>query len=317
MSSFKKELVVSVPMSDDEIRAHVAALLADKGENALTQNLQQRIQKTKKIESETAALIKKAAVEKAQADGLRDESTKLLAKARAHEQHCSLLGKEVSDWPERRDARVAEWAERMGSVSANVESEAAALSAKMDADDVIIAEKEAENAVLKERFDSLRTEFDDAFKAYEVSWKAREEQTKETIVKLQELHHCNDTLKAHGILQDKHVQRLTEAITAYSQQLEMYESRFDEVEGSAMRSDDIKKLADKQQQQIQDQLDQVEANRKMDVDEKRRYDDEAQKLRARYQQVKKRSVLLEKAKLSAESKCRDAQKKAAAAAAKK
>lgn len=308
--SSSKNGVVATPMSDEEIRSYIATILKEKGENGLSQNLQQRIQKTKKIESEAASLMKKAEVERKQAESYRDESAKLLAKARVYEQHCSALAKEVNEWPERREKRIAEWAERMASVSEKVEAEAKALSEKMDADDVIIAEREAENIELKNKFDALKSEFEDAFKSYEEGWKVREEQTKETIAKLQELHHVNDMLKAHGILQDRQVHSLTEAITAYSQQLEMYESRFGEIETAAMNSDDIKKLADKQQQQIQDQIDQVEANRRLDIDEKKRYDDEAQRLRTRYQQVKKKSVLLEKAKLSAESKCREAQKKA-------
>lgn len=296
------------PMSDADIRAFVETLLKEKGENGLQQALQQRIQRTKKLESECATITKKAEAEKRQSESYREESAKLLAKAKVLEQHCTVLSKEVSEWPDRRQKRVDEWSDRITSVKSNVEMEAQTLNAKMDIEDKEIAELEAENIELKKTFDSLRSEFDEAFKAYEENWKVREERTKASIAELHELQETNTMLKAEGLLSDKHVQRLTESIAAYSEQLEMYESRFDDVEATAMRSDDIKKLADKQQQQIQEQIDAVENNRRLDVEEKQRYDNETQKLRAKLQQLKKKLTIVERAKTQAEAKCRDMRK---------
>eukprot|EP00758_Cryptobia_borreli_P003282 Tbor_TRINITY_DN3656_c0_g1::TRINITY_DN3656_c0_g1_i1::g.238::m.238 len=295
-------------LKEKALRSQAQEIEAKEGIEGVKQILLQKTQATKKLEQEIANVKKKTDRCRREMLQSKEDLSKLIIKTKQVEIRGKELQMHNSSYPARRERSVNDLQKRLEEVKGNVLREAANLSEKMDIKEAENDKMDLTNSELREKFQTLKATFEEQYKGYEDSFKTREAQTTALIEDIKGLINTNNRLREEALLGAKELDSLVSVIKSYKTQVEMYGSRFGDLDGTTMNADDIKEVTAKQNEMILREIDNTEKDKASDIQEKINSDNELKNTRQRIAVLKKKLAAAEKAKSAAEVRCRAAQK---------
>lgn len=303
-----------------EYRRTAAELLEKEGERGVQDALRASIARTKKAESEIANTKKRVESVLRERETLQLNIAKVARAKLDQEDVCKTLLHDTEKLREQAAERIAAEKKNRDEVKEKIEKDIEDIGKKIEEQRVELEATEKDNVALRARFSELKGAFDTSVAQYETTWKAMDAETRDIVDKVRQKMQANDLLQAQVLMKEQTLKHITEAITSYKGQLELYESKFGDFESAVKQSSTVFDVADAQRKLLTDRVAELEAQKARDVEEKQATDAETNKLRGQLREFKKAQSALEKAKLAAEVKCRQLQdnwkKKAARAKAK-
>ncbi|SCU71933.1 uncharacterized protein TEOVI_000351500 [Trypanosoma equiperdum] len=294
---------------ETQARAVVTALLAEKGEVYVQGLLQAEIQRVKKKESEAAAIKKKISAATKLAGELKGDIRRE-TEAKAEEEHmCKNLQAEMK----RRSTLTEEATRRMESrrltLKKDVETSVRDVREKYDDRKRQAMELVEENKRLTDEVAKMRKEFDEARATYADTCKERETYVESLIRSYREVTREVETLEAKIALVRRERQASEQRKASLEKQLESYNSQFGSLsEGQSV--EDAERMAKEQREEAEARIAQLESEKKEASEIRLRLDKETATWRAALAAHKRELPRLEKAKLAAEKRCRQAQERA-------
>lgn len=291
------------------VREQVIKLFQEKGDAGVQSFLQQQIQTTKKKESDVAIAKKRGEAAAREKDQLHTELSRANAAKTHAELQCKALQADIKKQDDDVAKAVVDLAANREEVRVKIERDVSELNDKMKAIEAEDAPMEEENAALREECAVLKKEFDDAFKDYETSWSTKEQESAAVVKELQSVLQRTELLDAKLLLMQREAKMMHDSTAVFKEQVATYEDRLSAFEEVSIRTDEVEKIAEIQKAKLQERVDAIEAEKKEAQEIRVLLEKETISLRAKLAALKKKLPLVEKAKLSAEQKCRAAQQK--------
>ncbi|KPA86778.1 hypothetical protein ABB37_00845 [Leptomonas pyrrhocoris] len=289
------------------MEAKVQALAKEQGEAAIQNLIQHEIAKTRKLESDLAAVKKKLGAQERVVDDLRAE----MRKASAQEEKAKYMCHALQDTAKKREQLTEKISAEMESyrqgvrerVEQNVESILSECAAKRER----VEAAEAEVAELEKMVTEKKEVFENSFAEFQDGLKDRTSQYQELIAAYQKAANEVQLLEARLSLMRRERNSVEMNRAGLQQQLEVYDRQFEGFAKSVMTPADVEALAQRQLEQTQLRLGELEKEKVNLHQQRLDMDGELTELRAKHAGLKREVKQLEKTRAAAEKRCRQAQ----------
>ncbi|KPI85060.1 hypothetical protein ABL78_5898 [Leptomonas seymouri] len=285
----------------------VQALAKAQGEAFIQSLIQKEIAKTKKLESDLVAVKKKLGAQERVVDDLRVE----VRKANAQEEKAKYMCHVLQDTARKREQLTEKIREEMESyrqgVRERVEQNVQSMLSECEKKREIVGATEAEVAELEKTVAEKKEAFEQSFAQFQDGLKDRTSQYQDLIVSFQESTKEVQLLEARLSLVRRERNSVEMSRSGLQQQLEVYDKQFEGFAKSAMKPEDVEALAERQNEQAQLRLCELEKEKASLHQQRLRMDKELTELRAKLAALKREMLQLEKTRMAAEKRCRQAQ----------
>ncbi|CUG93958.1 Hypothetical protein, putative [Bodo saltans] len=292
-----------------DAKVQVMKLLQEKGDSGVQAFLQQQIQATKKKESDIAVAKKRGEAAAREKDQLATDLHRVTTAKLNAELLCKTLQADIKKQDEECSKAANELEANRDEVRVKIERDISELEDKMRNTETEDAPLFAENEALKIECAQLKQEFDDAFKAYEANWAAKEHETSAIVKDLQTVLQRTELLDAKLALAKREAQSMTDGIAVLKEHVKTYEERFSAFEEVSVRSEEVERVTEMQRTKLQERLGQAEKEKAQAHEIRLELEKDKMQLRAKLAALKKKLPQVEKLKLAAEAKCRALQQK--------
>ncbi|KAL7701888.1 Myosin-like coiled-coil protein [Lotmaria passim] len=285
----------------------VQALAEEQGEAFIQSLIQKEIAKTKKLESDLAAVKKKLGAQERVVDDVRTEVRKTNALEEKAKSMCHALqdtAKKREQLTEKIRAEMESYRqgvrERVGQNVQNILDECEKKRERVEAAEAEVAELEATVTAKGKAFEQSFAQFKDGLKDRTSHYQALIASYQEAAKEVQLLE-----VRLAFVRRERNSVEMTRS--GLQQQLEVYEKQFEGFAKSAMKPEDVEALAQRQYEQAQLRLTELEKDKAALHQQRLQMDKEVTDLRARLAALKRETQQLEKTRAAAEKRCRQAQ----------
>ena len=276
----------------------VQALAEEQGEAFIQSLIQKEIAKTKKLESDLAAVKKKLGAQERVVDDVRTEVRKTNALEEKAKSMCHALqdtAKKRELLTEKIRAEMESYRqgvrERVGQNVQNILDECEKKRGRVEAAEAEVAELEATVTAKGKAFEQSFAQFKDGLKDRTSHYQALIASYQEAAKEVQLLE-----VRLAFVRRERNSVEMTRS--GLQQQLEVYEKQFEE---------DVEALAQRQYEQALLRLTELEKDKAALHQQRLQMDKEVTDLRARLAALKREMQQLEKTRAAAEKRCRQAQ----------
>ncbi|KAK7201181.1 hypothetical protein NESM_000179500 [Novymonas esmeraldas] len=285
----------------------VRAIAAEHGEAFIQNLLQREIARTKKMEAQLTTVKKRLG---AQERVLHDTQAEVRA-VKVHEEKSKFICHNLQDVTKKREQLTekmeAEMAAYRNDTQARVSQNVQNLVAECEKRRERVEAAEAEAAELEKELEEKKADFESSFADLQDGLTGRTAQYQELIGAYQEATREVEVLEARLMLLRRERNSVEMARAALQQQLELYEKQVDSFAKAVMKPADIEVFAQQQRDQSQARIAALETEKAAVHQQRLQMDKELVELRAKLAALRREVPQLEKAKVAAEKRCRQAQ----------
>ncbi|CCW64111.1 unnamed protein product [Phytomonas sp. EM1] len=170
-----------------------------------------------------------------------------------------------------------------------------------------IAKQKEENDALAVVVESLQNEYESMHTQINVERKEKLEKINSILATNQSFASKVDDLHVRLQVVVREKSTLQSSIIALKEQLAVYEAQYEHLNSSSMKPEDIQRLLDKQKVDSEAQMERIQQEKTEALNLRGKLEKELAELRTRHVSLKKEIPDLERAKVTAEKKCRKAQ----------